>query len=1735
MACVYTYNGVDFETKEQLKAAVEKDMQLGFKDGVINLQGEDVEWQKTIMKAEAKKAFGTSEFMSFEKQEDGTYNVFIDKKSLDELAGDTKTFTTENGEKKDFSIKQLINDLVRNNKLPDVRNAVDNMINILSTEYIKKMERQAQTSNRQNLTEDELAGKLLSFAERLGISVTTLTNYLDSYSNRVNTETADIKSLADLLNKVIAVSNTGDISQLSEEIAHFAIEYHNDKMIISKMIDKIDQTTAYRKYAENYRAIYSDKLSGEALEKKVRKEVLGKILAEKIQDNFTDENAINSTEIGIFNQLQQLWNDFISLFQINDENQRFFQEFGEVLDTLAADVVLNNDSRFSPVESREVYYMADAKQRRIHDGLRDLIERLEDKYKSLSTLPSFDRTLRLNELSDIQEKLLQAKTYQGINSILALMSEDIGRVISTLQNAKSTDPAQFFRNVGNLNLSNLITFTNDLDYNLQVLRNFLVDNDSLAPELTAELLNKLNGVSSSFQNAKPDLDIIKSQAQRSAIRDIATSYGVKNEEILQALDDMSNRVFKDVNWFVKNVFSSRTVDNPVVKAIFAMVARAQSIINTKNADFAREIVDFFNDSNLTDADIQNLYDKYHMINPFKSDVYEAYEAAKQAVRDKYTPESLNSIENQKALEKELADLDKKWIVREFTDEIYKQTENLHPEVKKAIFQRSSARNEVYRQYKKADGSISLKNISVADRQRLEDIDRRFKSMASIWDINGEKKEGVSLLIAEGLQEYTASFNPEKLKEKYEAAIKQNPQKEAELRKELEDKLKDLEDRKVNSGDAAFKKELELIKRKYGENSKEFRDWLSVNGFETYDDSVLNALESEGAIVNEEQTAKKINDSQKRALIKNLGLKNNATFSEIYTALLEKRREIIKPYKKSGLFNQIDGNVVSAIPELTQTLDEIAAKLYLFTLEDSKQTSNIQSLANDAFKRKYDELNKSPNKKALYQFLNNVGVMKGKEVDGYPVPLAYQYRTFRFVDEKRAPINKVYKPNFTWNAKNEITRTKNPLFNEDLRGKTIQFNPNLTEHVNQEFFDLFGIDKDTDFYGTKQGATKNQELWEFRKLLLKQKDKNDTELRRFNQYFQLPQVLKQDVFRETTVKDIKGSLKAAAIRQFTTQNEGEFRVSQGTVQKLYGQKANDPQELTRDMALMYTKYNEMTANYTEKSKILPDVLLLKDRLDNSMLFEGGKKGKETNLSQMLEGFIDMNIYGQTLDNGGEFDIFGLSEKYLGFRLSGSKIADSLYKYISFSNLGGNIFVPVVGALSSFTKSNIEAFAGNDITYENFLWANGKISRKDIWTYAGEIGNLAPTNEVKKLLTYAKVTISNKELQSGITRGKMYRTNTNWFFKHYEAVGVVSGAVATLSVFDNYRLVDGKFISFQEFETNNKTKPEKQIKEEWDTYKDKTYYSYLVDEGDKALYLDKTRLQSDGFDVKNIATTEAKMERQANLFHSKIEGMIDPLDKGIYLKNPIFKFLGMHKGWFTNAIQDRYVGQHKDWISGRTIEGSYNTYGRLIKETLTRDDLNGRERLKSILELHLSLVTLGIYSKGLENLDGFEKSNIKLLAGDMMAVAGLFALFVLANAAADDDEDDYLKQYLAYISSRALSEQLSTTMPFALSEVYTIVNSPAAGVGMLETITKIPQLIINGDKVVSSGAYEGLTQRTKEVMKWTVVKNIWNPMNDNARNANLYFRAKVIGTPNDILKELLNYDDEEDQKKKRKKKQ
>lgn len=1728
MGCNYNYQGKEFQTKEELVEYINVNSPTT-KTSNFKLEGEDKEWNKSIMQSDAQNEYGTSEFMTFSLDEDGNYDVSIDVESLNELSGKIKTYPTVDGGVVNLNTDTIINDLVKQDKLPNVIAPEQVVLGILADKAIIKAEKIATNQKGFEKESDEaMAAKLITFAEKLGISVTTITNYMEQNASRVNGD-ASIEALADMMKKVIAVSNKNDISQLSEEVSHFAIEYHMNSGIISKMLDKVDQTQEYQKEVEKYRIAYNN-LQGEELERKVRKEILGKILASKIKDNFDLSTASNSTEIGIFSQLKELWDKFTSVFKITDENSKFFKEFGSVLDAIAKDVLAGDTSTFAPIDSNEVYYSLNTSQKELHEGINDLILRLESKYKGIQNLTSIERGKKIRELEDIRLKLVDAKVVQGLNSMLAVMNEDIVKAVSTIQNAKGRS-GTMYDNIGTINLANIISFTSDVEHNLQVIRNFIIESDEINDTTKSSLLNTLNNVSLTYQNIKGDLDIIKSDASKKTMFKILDDFGVQSETIRQALTDMSSKVFKDVNWFVSNVFSLRSIDNPVVQAIFAMVVKANTNVNRHAAEFANKLVRLQQETGLTQSDTNKLYDEHYIINPIKASFFTDLEQAEKEVDEKYLPlleKDPNNADIQLEYDRAKLAVQTKFMTLEYNTEFYESMFDYHPEVRKVISSRASAKNEVFRQYKKSDGTISLRNISFGDRQKLEEIDRQFKSMTALYEVNGERKTGIQLIIAEGLQDYSQGFNEELVREKYAEAIRQNPSKKFELEKKLKEKLEAIKNNQTTFKQEDFEKELNLIKRKYGENSKEFKDWISLNAFETYSEETLNLFESGGMTVDEQATAQKISVSDKIELIKNLGLKSNATYNEIYTKLLEKRRQLTKPYKKTGRFNEIQGTLVDALPELTQTLSEISSTLGLFSMLPSNKSSNIQSLGNEAFRTKYNELRKD--KRALFQFLSQVGTLKGAVVDGYPVPLAYQYRTFRFMDESKAPIQKVYNPNYLWAEKKELTLIKNKDFNENFRGKTAQPNRALTQYINDDFYSLFGINKQDDFWGEK-GVTTNNDLFRLRELLLKNKEANDKQLKRYNQYFQLPQVLSTSQEILGNGGNVKSVVKASLIRAVTTNNEGEFRSSYGTINKYYGKRVEDPKLISKDIGRIYGAYNEMAVNFIEKSKILPDITLLKERVDNNMLFAGGKKGKETNLAKMLDGFIDMNLYGQTLDVGGEFDPLGLSTKYLGHKLSGGKIANALYKHISFTNLAGNIFVPTVGAISSFTKSRVEAVAGNDVTTENLNWATGKVT-KNISTYILDVGNLNPNNELKKLLNFAKVNVNPTEMYNGIFQSKAYRSSSNLGFKHYEAVAVVSGATALLAVFDNYRLVGNEFISYQEYLSNNKNKAEKEAKIEWDGYKSKTYYNYLKNEEGTPIVIDKDKLRQDGFDVSKLEALEAKMERQAEYFHAKIEGMVAPIDKGMFLKNPVFKFLGMHRGWFTNAVQDRFMAKHTDYISGRVTEGNYNTYARLIKGNIRNENLKGAEKIKSLLELHASLITLGLYGKGLENLDEFEKANIKTLGADMVAITALFALFILANAAADDDEDDYLKQYAAYISSRALSESLATTLPFSLNELYTILQSPVAGIGMIESLINAPSMFLNADKKINSGTYEGLDKWQRDMIKMTMLKNIFQPMHGNARKANLFFRTKVLTTPDNLLKNMTQ--EEEDKKGKKKKK-
>jgi uncharacterized protein with GYD domain len=156
---------------------------------------------------------------------------------------------------------------------------------------------------------------------------------------------------------------------------------------------------------------------------------------------------------------------------------------------------------------------------------------------------------------------------------------------------------------------------------------------------------------------------------------------------------------------------------------------------------------------------------------------------------------------------------------------------------------------------------------------------------------------------------------------------------------------------------------------------------------------------------------------------------------------------------------------------------------------------------------------------------------------------------------------------------------------------------------------------------------------------------------------------------------------------------------------------------------------------------------------------------------------------------------------------------------------------------------------------------------------------------------------------------------------------------------------------------------------------------------------------------------------------------------------------------------------------------------------------------------------------------QKGNLRKLGMEMYTMLGLFGLYVFMNLFAGDDdrEEDWATQYMAYISTRAYMESISTSV-FGVGEFLEILDSPTAGVNTVKTITGIPSFFFEAGEEVKKGPYEGLTKNQAKAIKLTPVKNIYSPLlsespGKSIRGSNVFFRQNVIPTiPEYILQSL-----------------
>lgn len=167
------------------------------------------------------------------------------------------------------------------------------------------------TEPRENV-DQKVKEELLSILNRNGITVTKMSEYEKNYPLRTG-KPFTVRALADTLRNIIAVDESLESNRtLSEEAMHMAVAANIDTFEFNRamrlVVDTAEYQTNYDKYEQAYKA---QGLTGDALERHIRMEILGKIGKELLFQEV--KSSTQGTGIGKY--LRKMWKKFLDLFK----------------------------------------------------------------------------------------------------------------------------------------------------------------------------------------------------------------------------------------------------------------------------------------------------------------------------------------------------------------------------------------------------------------------------------------------------------------------------------------------------------------------------------------------------------------------------------------------------------------------------------------------------------------------------------------------------------------------------------------------------------------------------------------------------------------------------------------------------------------------------------------------------------------------------------------------------------------------------------------------------------------------------------------------------------------------------------------------------------------------------------------------------------------------------------------------------------------------------------------------------------------------------------------------------------------------------------------------------------------------------------------------------------------------------------------------------------------------------
>lgn len=513
------------------------------------------------------------------------------------------------------------------------------------------------------------------------------------------------------------------------------------------------------------------------------------------------------------------------------------------------------------------------------------------------------------------------------------------------------------------------------------------------------------------------------------------------------------------------------------------------------------------------------------------------------------------------------------------------------------------------------------------------------------------------------------------------------------------------------------------------------------------------------------------------------------------------------------------------------------------------------------------------------------------------------------------------------------------------------------------------------------------------------------------------------------------------------------------------------ELSSNITGMYAHFSEMSYNFNGLAKRLDDLSLIQSQIGDRKVFktkadvnsESPVKGMTTNEYKAMENFMKIHVFGQQ-NNSASVTIGDKSYDI-------AKPVRNVIGYIRAKNLFMNVFTMLSGAIKGNVDTTVDAVAGTYITKESQAWAVGELAKSS----GAFLKGLVTKNHFDKTIMLLERSGALKNMHSIFDRldinnplGRV--TMEDVVYGMYEPFSTQIKGVYALAVYDNNRLVNGKFIDRVTFEQDNKDKSKSEIDKLWAIYRDKSLYNaYESKEGRLVI--------KDEFKKYLTSAVENRIEGLIKNRTSVMEGTLGSMDKGAAHTSIIGQLGLLHRGWLIQGATERYKAGGVNYLTGQYEEGFHRTLIGYISGFLKHQASKQ-----------------GFMKAYKANLEPWQKRNLKRGATDITFTLALYSMYLLANSAAKDDKEDYWAQFIAYLSTRALLEQNAFTNPF---EIINIISSPSAATNTFETFYNLYKMPFK-DGVVKTGVYKDKTYLEKSLWQLSPFNNYFGIQDPATKN-------------------------------------